>query len=188
MNIISIIKKINEGRNTPKKTHQTFVFVTALTLFIPAIFSAWTQPFPVTIIIFLASTWSSLYHYSQEKQFQELDVIWANITSLFTGLMLILVAMQYGFFSKEVIYPLLIAILAFGIYIEKASVQPGQSTDTVPNYDLWHGIWHCLTSLTALLLVYHKTNYNYVLKPFSFLVKERMKIPSGILNPKAFLK
>jgi len=169
-------------------SHLTFVFLTALTLYIPAYISIWTQPFPITLIILAAATWSSLYHYHRELEFQEMDVIWANLTSLFIGLMLILVSMQYGFFSQQVIWPLIIAIVAMIIYINKASVRPGESVSTVPNYDYWHGLWHLLTSLTAFLLVNHRTNYKYILKPFIYLFRERMKVPWGKLNPKAFVR
>lgn len=154
----------------------TFVFLSALTLYIPAVVSIWTQPFPVSIILFISATWSSLYHYHQEKEFQELDVIWANLTSLFTLFMVVLVAMQFGFFSRQVMLPLLTASIALGIFIFKGSVPQGGTIEDVPNYDVWHGIWHILSSLTALGFVYHKTNYDYVLKPFSFLFRERLKI------------
>jgi hypothetical protein len=174
---------------TPGSTQLwSFVFLSALTLYIPATVSIWTQPFPITLILFASATWSSLYHYHREQEYGQLDVIWANITSLFTALMLILVSMQFGFFSKQVMWPLFVALVALFIYDTKAFIHEGETPQDVPNYNIWHGIWHLLSSLTALLLVYHKTNYKYALKPFSFLFRERMRIPWGKLNPKAFVK
>lgn len=150
-----------------------FVVSSAATLFIPAGMSAWTQPFPITIIMFLAAFASTSYHYYYEKKFSELDVTWASITTLSTLVMLVLLSLQFGIRSKRVTIPFFLMIIAIILFTTKASL-PDNPDDfnSVENYDVWHGIWHILTTLSAIIILRHKINYKYILHPMIELYKQ----------------
>jgi hypothetical protein len=150
-----------------------FVVSSAMTLFIPTVMSAWTQPFPITIIMFLASLSSTGYHYYYEKKFSELDVTWASITTLSTLIMLILLSLQFGVRSRRVLTPLFFMLIAIVIFVTKASL-PNVHTEQENNdeYGLWHGIWHILTSLSAISILRYKINYMYILHPLAELYKK----------------
>ena len=150
-----------------------FVVSSAATLFIPTVVSAWTQPFPITIIMFLASLCSTGYHYYYQKKFSDLDVTWASITTLSTLVMLVLLSLQFGIRSKRVTVPFFLMMMAIFIFVTKASLSDNPTDQESNNrYDLWHGIWHILTSLSALFILNHKINYKYILHPMVELYRQ----------------
>ena len=150
-----------------------FVVSSAATLFIPTVVSAWTQPFPITIIMFLASLSSTGYHYYYQKKFSELDVTWASITTLSTLVMLILLSLEFGIRSKRVTVPFFLMMLAIFIFVTKASLSDSPNDEAMTNsYGLWHGSWHLLTALSALFILNHKINYKYILHPLVELYRQ----------------
>jgi hypothetical protein len=128
-----------------------FVVGSAASLFLPAVISLYTQPFFVSLVLLLAALFSTLYHESDETTYATADEITALIAFLLVFVMLTLLAVKYGIFSRRVVIPFVFGAVAVGFYLF-GNDQEGDGLTTRAE-DINHSIWHIGTTLAATFIV-----------------------------------
>ena len=154
----------------PHHNFKSFVFISALSLGIPAGISIFTSPLFYSIILVSATLWSSMYHYYDEHNYRSMDEIWANLASLAALGYFILVIGKYGWLSWRTLLPLCFSIISLIIYFSKGDIPEGKQSSDLDNYDMYHGLWHCFSTLTAISLVISPVDHREMLKTLWKLV------------------
>jgi uncharacterized membrane protein YfcA len=134
-----------------------FVIASSAFLFIPTFISFFRQSLIVTIILLNSAIFSTLYHLSDEKDYETFDLIWASLAILIGLLLLAALARKYPPWNWRIFMPFALSTAAFVIYFVEGSASTTEDTDS-SHYDLWHSLWHLLIGLAGLFLVWTPVN------------------------------
>jgi len=131
-----------------------WVIASSAFFFVPTLLAFFRQSLLVTIIYFNAALFSTLYHVHDEKQYADLDVMWASLAVLISLVMLAVVALHYAPWNWRVFLPFAFGIAGFIVYFVG-----GQASDTCvaegdDDYDLFHSLWHLFVGLAGLFIVW----------------------------------
>lgn len=143
-------------KNTPLRT---YLKISSALMFIPAIISLKTQPVIFSIVLFMASIFSTLYHVSDECNHATSDEIWASLTLMLILVMSLRLSAELGFFHWRVG-----SIWALGIIAIVAYMTHGCRNDTSVTsheYEMWHSIWHTFAAAAATLVIMKKSNISF---------------------------
>ncbi len=136
-----------------------YMKVSSAMLFIPAIVSLYTQTLMISIVLLLASTFSTMYHLSDEESHGTSDEIWASLTLMVLLVLSLRLSAELGFIHWRVI-----SIWAIGITAIVAYLTYGCRSDTSvtsEKYELWHSLWHTFAAIAALLVVYKRSTIQF---------------------------
>lgn len=125
-----------------------FVVASSALFFVPTAISFFTQSLPVTIVFFNTSLFSTLYHYSGEQDYVELDILWATLSILVSMLLLGGIARKYPIWNLRIIIPVILGLAGLIIYLGFGQ-SDGENTNTY-DYQLYHGLWHLLIGLAGI--------------------------------------
>jgi len=141
--------KLSCRRNDANK----YTVASAAFLFVPTLISAYTQAMPVTLAFGFSTVFSTMYHASDEDSYETLDVIWANIAMFLALIMIGLIAIRYGVFHWRVLVPFIFGSIAIALYFIHGYADDDEDPDTLPEYDLYHSLWHLFLGLAAISIV-----------------------------------
>jgi hypothetical protein len=128
-------------------------------MFVPALISLYTQPVAISVILFMAAIFSTLYHLSNECRHATSDEIWASLTVMVILVLGLRLTAELGFFHWRVLAIFSTGITAFVAYLTHGSRE--DTSVTTFKYELWHSIWHTLAAFAATLVVMKKSDIQF---------------------------
>lgn len=138
---------------------RVYLKVSSGLMFIPALISLHTQPIIISIILLMASIFSTLYHLSDECNHATSDEIWASLTLMILLVMTLRLAAELGFFNWRVISIFALGITAIVAYMTHGSRH--DTSQTSHKYELWHSLWHTFAAVAATLIVMKKSSITF---------------------------
>jgi len=165
-----------------------WVIASSAFFFIPAILALFRQSLVVAIIYFNAAIFSTLYHVSDQKQYAELDVIWASLAILISLVMLAVISLYYAPWNWRVFLPFMFGISGLIVYFVG-----GQCSDTCQtndhHYVLYHSLWHLFIGLAGLAVVWTPVKLQEAQFSYGELyLKIYANYNNNRLNEKSFLR
>ena len=136
-----------------KNSGNKYTVASAAFLFVPTLISVYTQAMPVTLTFAFSTVFSTMYHASDEDDYETLDVIWANIAMFLALIMIGLIAIRYGIFHWRVLVPFILGAAAIFIYFFNGYADDDENPNDLPDYDLYHSLWHVFLGLAAISIV-----------------------------------
>lgn len=130
-----------------------WVIASSALFFIPAVLAFFTQSLIVTIIFVNSATFSTLYHVKNEKQYADLDVVWASLAVAVALVMLAILSLHHAPWNWRVLLPVVFGVAGFVLYFSG-----GQASDTCDiendgDYDVFHSLWHLFVAMAGTTLV-----------------------------------
>lgn len=135
-----------------------WVVASSAFFFVPGLIAFLRQSIIVAIVFLMSALFSTLYHTSNEKDYSDMDVMWANMAILVALLMLAINAMHYAPWNWRVIWP-----LAFGVTGMVLYIVGGQNTTSggeSDHYDLYHSLWHLFVGLAGIILAWTPVDFS----------------------------
>lgn len=139
-----------------------YVVGSSALFFVPTLLSFFRQSIVVTIVLFNAALFSTLYHFSDETEYENLDIIWASITVLMALLLMAILARRFPPWNWRVFLPFSFGLAAFIVYFTQGQARATEGSDELDTdsntYILWHSLWHVLIGLAGTFLVWTPVN------------------------------
>lgn len=135
--------------------------------FVPTIIAFFRQSFLITIIFFNAALFSTLYHASNEENYEELDVMWANLAVLCSLIILVIVSKRYSPWNWRVLVPTIFGLGAFGLYFGYGRAPETTNTELDNEYNLFHSLWHVLISISGMFVAWQTCDLSEINSTFA---------------------
>jgi predicted membrane channel-forming protein YqfA (hemolysin III family) len=130
-----------------------YVVASSAFFFVPALLSLFRQCIFVSVVLINAALFSTLYHVSNEKNYEDLDVFWASLAVFVALLLLAVLALDYAPWNWRIVMPLLFGVTAFVLYFTDGQCQ-GDPCVPTQKYDLYHSLWHLFIGIAGIFLVW----------------------------------
>lgn len=130
-----------------------WVIASSALFFIPAVLAFFTQSLIVTIIFTMSATFSTLYHVKSEKQYAELDVVWASLAVAVALVMLAIQSLHHAPWNWRVSLPVIFGVAGFVLYFVGGQASDTCDIEKSPEYDLFHSLWHLFIAMAGTVLV-----------------------------------
>lgn len=125
--------------------------------FVPGLVAFLRQSILVAIVFLMSALFSTLYHTSNEQDYGDMDVMWANMAIFVALIMLAINAMHYAPWNWRVVLPLAFGVTGIVLYI--VGGQNTHSGGEAVNYDLYHSLWHLFVGLAGLALAWTPVDF-----------------------------
>jgi glucan phosphoethanolaminetransferase (alkaline phosphatase superfamily) len=122
------------------------VLLSACTLLIPAMFSIWTQPMLVTLILGNVCLYTILGRIFSDSSYRELEKIWSTVGVLLSLVLLAIIGLHYSPWHWRVFMPFVLGVAAA---ISYGMIQDPFVTDN----DYFRAAWYAFTSLAFMFLI-----------------------------------
>ena len=142
---------------TSSSSGNAWVIASSAFFFVPGLVAFLRQSILVAIVFLMSALFSTLYHTSNEQDYGDMDVMWANMAIFVALIMLAINAMHYAPWNWRVVLPLAFGVTGIVLYI--VGGQNTHSGGEAVNYDLYHSLWHLFVGLAGLALAWTPVDF-----------------------------